>query len=151
VSRIVLGFLGTGDYQEVAYTFQGRSLRRSRFSLVAMAQICPDCSVVVLATKEAIDKHWEALNESFERLGRPGPERVAIPSGKLEREIWQTVELIGEVVPRDSRLVLDITHGFRAQPLLAFSATLMLDHVGYAVVEQILYGAFEAGSGPGDI
>jgi len=142
--KILLSFLGTGNYQPVRYRLGQRIARATRLSAAAIGELLPDHRPVLLATREAYAKNWEVVEASFAALGLASPQRVEIPSGKSEAEIWKTVEILVSAVPEGASVILDVTHGFRAQPLLVYATMGLLAEMGHARTERILYCAYEA-------
>ncbi|GIV62390.1 MAG: hypothetical protein KatS3mg044_1256 [Rhodothermaceae bacterium] len=134
---IVLSFLGTGNYQETTYVFEEKRCT-TRFFSAAMADFFEPEPLYVVMTEEARDKYADALG----RICRFEP--LLVPSGRNEVELWDLFELLVEAVPENSSLILDVTHGFRSQPLLALTASLFLTAARNVRIEGIYYGAWEA-------
>ena len=144
MQKILLSFLGTGEYQPIRYRLGNQTGRTTRLSAAAIGEFFPGHRPLLLTTKEAHAKNWSVVEESFGELELAQPERVEIPSGKSEEEIWKTVETLVSVVPEGASVILDVTHGFRTQPLLVFAVTGLLEAMGHARTERILYCAYEA-------
>jgi len=150
MKKLLLSFLGTGDYKEVRYRLHENVGSPTSLSAAAIGEFFPDYEPVILVTKEAYAKNWNLTLDSFRKLKLEEPRMVEIPSGKSEEEIWRIVEkLVGLFVEDDSdalltSVVLDITHGFRAQPLLIFATISLLEEMQYAHAENVLYGAYDA-------
>lgn len=53
------------------------------------------------------------------------------------------LETIAELIPENSKLTLDVTHGFRHLPMLALVAARYLQHIANIEVTHIYYGARE--------
>lgn len=134
---VLLSFLGTTDYQEVMYNIDGTTYK-TRFFSHALTQHYRDYQLKVLMTNEAQAKHGAALAElcSFDE--------VLVSSGKTETELWEMFSRIAEAIPDHATLVIDVTHGFRSQPMLALAVVLYLRVVKRIELRRILYGAFEA-------
>ncbi|RMF43859.1 MAG: TIGR02221 family CRISPR-associated protein [Deltaproteobacteria bacterium] len=135
--RLALSFLGTGNYQATTYVLGDRRCT-TRYFCSAMAELFQPDRLCVVMTEEARDKHADALGRvcSFEPL--------LVPSGRNETEIWDLFERLVEAVPENTSLILDVTHGFRSQPLLALTASLFLTAARNVHIEGIYYGAWEA-------
>lgn len=144
MDRVILSFLGTGKYEAVRYRVGQQTTPPTKLSAAAIASLFPDYRSVILTTVQAYAKNWPLVEESFAELGLATPERVEIPSGRSELEIWQTIETLVEAVPKKATAILDITHGFRTQPLLVFAAMGLLEEMEQAETARILYCAFEA-------
>lgn len=134
----LVSILGLGNpkrdplgYDPVEYAFEGR--RASRTALISRAHVElfePVDSVVFLGTAE-VERDRVATGAVAEALGRPF-HFIKIPKGQSEAERWDLfsclrraldltpIEQAGEVVAPD-RILFDVTHGFRTQPLFAMS------------------------------
>ncbi len=144
MEKLLIGFLGTGNYEHVRYVLDGREAPPTPLSVAALSALFPDHRPVLLTTREAYEKNWGLVETAFRELKKPVPDRVEIPSGKSEDEIWAMIERFVELVPRGASVVLDVTHGFRTQPLLVFAAMGLLAEMEHANAERVLYGAFDA-------
>ncbi|KAF0151025.1 MAG: CRISPR-associated protein [Ignavibacteria bacterium] len=136
---IALSFLGTGDYKETTYHDSeiGRSYSSKHFTVVLQKFYEPE-KIFLVMTPEAENKH--ALSLRTECAFVPIP----VPSGKSTKEIWEMFSSITNAIPENSELIIDVTHGFRSQPMLALSIALFLRTVKNVNVKKIIYGAFEA-------
>ncbi len=134
---IALSFLGTRDYSETTYVLGDRK-HTSAFFTAALPAFFEVDRLLVAMTEEARDKHATALADACTY------ERLLVPSGRNESEIWDIFERLVEAVPENASLILDVTHGFRSQPLLALTAALYLTAARDVRIEGIYYGAWEA-------
>ena len=139
VRKAIVAFLGTGNYQPVVYRVGGRAATETRLSFSALHELFQDHELVVLATKEAVAKNLGLVDEE---LGKK-PRWIRIPSGKSEEEVWEILKRLVRELETYDELILDITHGFRAQPLLAFGALLLVKNLRGTRVNHIFYGAYE--------
>lgn len=145
IARLVT-FLGTGDYKQVAYELDGTRAATSPYVARALAALLRPKGIRVLATAEAESQHGAGLRAALAELGGPQPEFVRIPSGKERSEQLAFFEILkNELRGAGGPVVLDITHGFRAQPFLAAAVVAFLRAVDEPPPEiRVLYGAFEA-------
>ncbi|MDW8464757.1 MAG: TIGR02221 family CRISPR-associated protein [Chloroherpetonaceae bacterium] len=137
MSMIGLSFLGMGNYQEVTYKF-GEKACRTRFMPFATKQFFQLDRFFVAQTREAGETHGKALREICEY------EQIEIPSGKTSDELWKMFSIIAEKIPENSTLVIDITHGFRSQPMIVLAIAIYLQAAKDVKIEKIIYGAFDA-------
>lgn len=135
--RIILSFLGTGNYQKTNYKLDDK-VAETQFFAQALCTFYPDYQLKVVMTNEAKKCHDEALQQVC------AYEVIDIPSGKNEAELWEMFAILAEKIPKSARLIVDVTHGFRSQPMLALAACVYLRTVKDVKVEQIIYGAWEA-------
>lgn len=137
MSKVILSFLGTGKYKETIYKLDDTCFT-SRFFIRVLAEKYPDYECKVVLTPEAKAEHGEALKQQLNYA------EVGIVSGKNEAELWDMFANIAEAIPEAATLILDVTHGFRSQPMLALAACIYLRVVKQVSIERIVYGAFEA-------
>lgn len=139
--KILLSFLGTGNYQEVPYTLEGKTYR-TPYTQEALVRHLPDHTLKVLLTERAREVHGEALAR------RVPYEAIAIPDGRTPEELWSVFNAIVEAVPQGATLTMDISHGFRSQPVLALAVVHFLSVAKDVKVERVVYGALrEDGTG----
>lgn len=142
--KIILSFLGTGDYQPCRYQYQGNVCETAYFAY-AMQRFYPDYHAKIVMTAAAKDNHQKKL----QTLQHP-PEAtfvfdiIDIPDGKDEAELWDMFALLADALPENSQVIVDVTHGFRSQPMLALAAGVYLRTVKNVTLEHIVYGAYEA-------
>ena len=151
---ILLSFLGIGKYQPVTYRVNGQVAQPSIFIAHALAEIFEPEKVLIVRTKAAFEKFFEGkgliegeqtITDALADLS-PLVEivPVPIPDGKSPEELWAMFQAITEAVPEDCELILDVTHGFRSQPMLALAAAVYLQVVKNVTIKHIFYGAFDA-------
>lgn len=149
----LLAFLGTGNYAETNYQLldaRDGQTHRTRFVQVALAKsIAPQelKQIVILATAEAEQKHGGSLKAEIAGATSVQPRFVPIPSGQNEFELWDLFRVLVQQlrVEDPSRIILDITHGFRSIPFFAAGAvtfTQLVDPSPPSV--RVVYGAWEA-------
>lgn len=116
----LITFLGTGNYAETCYTFNGQECQ-TRYVAAALATFLQADDITVLATEQAHTSHAQGLTEELERLQLPHPTIQRIPSGGNTEELWQQFSIISDAVTEGNaaHVSFDITHGYRAQPFFA--------------------------------
>lgn len=137
---------GTGNRKEVVYRWapkgqKPQECRTAHFPIAAYKFFRPD-KVIFAATQEAAQhenclKVKEALKDKVEL--------VIIPDGSSQDELWEIFDIVTNAVPEGSRVILDITHGYRSQPLLLFGVVAYSGRTKHTILERIVYGALEAG------
>ncbi len=145
VARLVT-FLGTGNYQETVYQFDSKSSRKTRYVGQALAEICEAPQIIVLATEEAETQHRSSLEDCLRDSCLPAPIFVRIPMGRNRDEQWNQFEFLKDQLRGcNGPIMLDITHGFRSQPLFAAAIAAFVRAVDETPPElRICYAAFEA-------
>jgi len=139
----LLSFLGTGNYQPVAYSLDGAAASPTPFAAVAIARLIGASGVTVLATAEAEGKHWAPLSAALAAEGISA-ELATIPGGSVPSEHWEIFAAVQAAARGHERVALDITHGFRTLPLIGFLTAAFLRATGEAPLDRLLYGAYEA-------
>lgn len=134
--KLILSFLGTGRYEQAEYPLDGR-IYSTPYTQEAISKRYPDHALKVLLTEKAKDTHGQALRERVEY------ESVDIPTGRTEEELWEIFNRIVEAVPEEASLIMDVSHGFRSQPILALAVLQLLQVVKRVKVERVLYGFFD--------
>ncbi len=122
---ILTCFLGTGQYKPCKQFHHIRPQEHcvTPYIQTALAQLAKDRAVDVteiriLATDKAWQAHGTSLSDDLQQRGLPAPTRYAIPDGSNEAEFWTMFEQLRQAL-QGEHVMLDITHGFRAQPFFA--------------------------------
>lgn len=142
----LITFLGTGDYRRTCYEWtDGQRVETALFP-TALPRFLPDIrSATVFVTVESEKKHGPVLDAQWPTAWKP--QHVEIPQGASTDELWTIFEQVVGAVPRDSRVVFDITHAFRSIPLISVLAVAFLWSARNVQLRGVVYGAFEAARG----
>ncbi len=109
----------------------------------------------IFLTKEAEKKNWiekcghgyPGLSVELSELAKKKPlsvKPVSIPSHLDEESIWEVFSKVIEQLEEGDRVIFDITHSFRYQPMLAL-LILHFAKVAFQIeIQGIYYGNFEA-------
>jgi len=145
VCRLVT-FLGTGKYKETIYQLDGEPAPPTPYVCRALAELFDSTEITVLATEEAEKQHKEGLKQSLRDGNRPSPCFIRIPLGRDSAERWEQFKLLKEQLRGcGGPVMLDVTHGFRSQPLFAASIVAFVRAVDETPPDlRICYAAFEA-------
>jgi len=135
--HLALTFLGVGSYQPTTYELDGKT-HTTRYMADAISTLVDPDQMAIFMTPEAARTHAEQVRK------RCDFEAVSVQPGADAADWWDVFEVVADTVPASSRLTVDVTHGFRSQPLLALAVVLYLRVAKGAKVERIIYGAFEA-------
>ena len=136
--KLIVAFLGTGNYREVDYLLDDQSYT-TPFTQVALARHYQDYGLWVFLTKKACEVNGQKLKEKLP--SHTSVEFFTVPEGKSEEEHWEIFNLLVEKIPSGAELVVDVSHGFRSQPLLALAALRFLEVVKAVQIRRLLYGA----------
>ncbi|HPY39262.1 MAG TPA: TM1812 family CRISPR-associated protein, partial [Thiolinea sp.] len=109
----LITFLGTGNYAETCYTFDGQECQ-TRYVAAALATFLQADEITVLATEQAYTSHAQGLTDELVHLQLPHPTIRRIPSGGNTEELWQQFSIISDAVTEGNitHVSFDITHGF---------------------------------------
>ena len=136
----VIGKPRKGYYDHAIYELNGQRYETDFFFIPLLKHYHPDY-FYLLGTQESI---WEKAQAACQKE-KVDFKRVEIPFGMNEAEIWQIFETIVKLTLKNTRLIIDITHGFRAIPFAVFLAALYFQAVKEdVIIEDILYGNYEA-------
>lgn len=166
MAKVYISFLGTNDYIECMYlNGDADDARPVRFVQDATLQrLCRGWTSedrgFIFVTKEANAKNWldnghldrdkqcqkqcEGLETRIEKLNLPFMvDRIEIPDGKSEDEIWTIFQIVYGVLGHSDEVVFDITHAFRSIPMLAIVILNYAKILKNIRLLGIYYGAFE--------
>lgn len=136
---ILISVLGTGDYKEVVYKFENLpAAAEGKYVVKAIQEIFKPDETLIIMSSRAKETHWPALSNL------PDVSPVYIPDGRNDKELWEMFSTIAESVPDNCHLIIDVTHGFRSQPMLMLAIAVYLETIRNISVDLILYGAWEA-------
>lgn len=142
----LVSFLGTNNYTATAYSLNDRQSTETPFVCRALAEFLQPKAVRILATDQAREKHEDSLRAALAEIGIGSPDFVTIPKGVDATERWQQFQVMKEHLraQTDTSVVLDITHGFRSQPLFAAAVIAFVRAVDNEIPAlRICYGNFE--------
>ncbi len=136
---IAVSILGKRTYDVAEYEYMGKRIKTDLFPVVLNELFHPD-TMYIMMTEEAKKAQEEKGN-----LKRIGDFReIIIPVGKTEDEMWEIFNLLTENLQKEDDYIIDITHGFRSQPIISLSCMLFLNSLNNARLRHIVYGAYEA-------
>ena len=130
--RTLITFLGTGEYSETVYQWPGLGEHSTAHVAAALGKLWEANHVVVLATQLAEDSNGASLRESCALASLPNPVLLRLPDGRSEEELWAQFQVIRQAIADASagEVLIDITHGFRAQPFFAGGVLSLLRAAG---------------------
>lgn len=135
---ILISVMGTSKYKETSYRFGGHVAAPSPFVVESIQHLFKPDTTYILMTKEADEQHGKALAEKIQFSP------INIKLGRNEEELWELFQSVIEVIPEGESLIIDVTHGFRSQPMLLLSISIYLKVIKNVKISHILYGAFDA-------
>ena len=140
-------FLGTGNYKPLEYIWNGQR-HLTPYVAHALEQFFQPTDVRVLSTKTAEETHGATLADALSTPTRfiripeaSDPDTLRERFTEILREQF-TIFLKTLEAPKDAPLIIDITHGFRAQPFFAATALAILQAADRLPEDtRIVYGA----------
>ena len=145
-----LCFLGTGPqggkYSPTNYVKHDNTqcYKTDLFPEAVNQLYCPD-KIIVFVTPQV--KKGEYLCRLKEKLGdklEPVDLLDILDRGNSEADLWKIFDVYQQSVEEGDKIILDITHGFRSLPMLAFPVVAYLRQVKKVTLEHILYAPFDA-------
>ncbi len=123
----LITFLGTYPYRTVQYIAPFSDNRRVETCYVAraLAEFYSVDAAKVLATDEAWATHGEGFGKALQECGIK-PQRIPIEEGRTEEQLRNQFRKMRDALSETDALVVDITHGFRAQPFFAATALAVM-------------------------
>lgn len=98
---------------------------------------------------DAAERH-DVRQEQLDRIAPLVQEMIGcpcrltiIPHGRDESEQMDILRLMAKDIPPSEQVILDLTHGLRHLPMLAFLSALYLEAAKRARISGIYYGAFD--------
>ncbi|MCX7957441.1 MAG: TIGR02221 family CRISPR-associated protein [Deltaproteobacteria bacterium] len=158
VKRLIISFLGANDnvYKEVIYSLgEKKTAEKRKFVQVAICELLEQDKkpeeFIVFLTEGARSKSLDSLKEEWNRVINKTITEVSIPDGASEKELWEIFNSIGNALKVEAekdkskkiRLIIDITHGFRALPVSMILAIQFFKNIYGFEVESVFYGAFD--------
>ena len=157
MGRKFLSFLGTTDYNECKYEYNGveKEQWETKYIQEALLKlICKDWTrddtAVIFMTEKAKKVNWYNQEDEGRRLKtilddfNIGVKEVLIPEGKTEDEIWEIFDIIINEIEDGDEIIFDITHSFRSLPMLALVILNYIEVLKNIELLGIYYGAYEA-------
>lgn len=137
MKRILIAFLGNTQYQETTYQIENKKYRNQLSFIPLYKHFSPIDTAYVIGTKES---RWEMLKE-FSHIP------IVIPYGRSEDEFWNMFDILtANLKLKNTEVIFDITHCFRAIPLFTAIYIRLLKHIEpSAIFSHIFYGILEKG------
>ena len=141
MNTVALSIIGTSDYEEAVYELRNKQIN-TPYIQKALHSFAPDIHKhYIFGTKEAKNKHWQKLSLLSNLF-----EFTEIPEGKQDSEFWETYNIIRNKIPSGVPLIIDVTHGYRVQPIIMLSVVQYLSNVKGNTIDLVIYGSFKKGA-----
>ena len=135
----LFSFAGTGHYQQATYEWGERSLTTSFICQALASWLEPEEIFVVMTPTAERHENWRNLQSAM-----PKVQALRIPEPGSESALWEIFRTLSEAITPHDEIILDVTHAFRALPLIALASAAYVQTLTGAQISHILYGAWEA-------
>jgi CRISPR-associated Csx2 family protein len=145
-------FLGTGNYEKVAYETLDGSVITTAYAQTAIVhgfrnEMQENGKAFIFVTPEARARHWDTeqslSGELSQYFTKDNLKPIEINNVTTEEEIWVLFDKIFQNIPEKSELVFDITHAFRSIPFLGIVIINYTRLVKNISLRGIFYGAYD--------
>jgi hypothetical protein len=152
--RVFLSFLGIGakkgdhefGYDHARYILKDQISHRTEFVQAAEIEMLgPERldEILMVVTARSRELHFANLEGQLVGLGARRPACIEIEEDMSAEGQWRWFEKILDHVRAGDRLIVDLTHGYRAIPIVLSTAINFLQRARKVVVEAVYYGAYE--------
>lgn len=156
--KLLLSFLGLGDYQPCYYLYEGKKSTLTRFIQTAIYEHTKEegpLDIIVFATKEAEAQNWEdhvsrdgelleGMKNAFKRIApEANVQLVNISSIQDEEANWSLFDAILAQIKEGDEIYFDMTHGFRSIPIVALIVLNYARLIKKAKIKRLMYGLFD--------
>lgn len=153
--NVYMSFLGLGPldketktnhYTPTAYELNGKHARETEFVQAAELEIIGPSLfdlIVIVATETSKKTHFEKLSAELQCLGANVIDCIEISEEMTPEDQWEWFEKILNFIEPGDVLTLDMTHGFRAIPIVFSTALNFLQKARGVILSAVYYGVFE--------
>ena len=140
---MLVGVLGSGKWEPVRYVLPGVGEYESDYATFALKKLLEgegrDFDKIVIFGVETAA--WKFVERYF-----PEAERVVIPEARNEREVEDIFRIMsGSLSQERPELILDLTHGYRHQPLFLLLCAFYLEMLDIVRIERAYYAMLPFG------
>jgi CRISPR-associated DxTHG motif protein len=141
-SCVAISFIGISSHDtQLRYEYDGNVYIASFFAELIRERFAPGLHYLLL-TKESHEKHAEKLI----RLGFSPDYFIILPSGLSDIDLWDMYHQLFPRIPEQAEVLLDVTHGFRAQPMMAMMVAQYAITIKRIRVKALIYGTYNGNS-----
>lgn len=153
--NIYMSFLGLGakdkktgrcNYTPAHYQLNDVVSGETRFVQVAEIEILRPKTfekVVIMATEKSKEAHFSNLKQELGNLGVKRVSVCVIDEDMSAAGQWRWFEQILDLIDHEAELTVDLTHGYRAMPIVFSNAINFLQRAKRIRLKAVYYGAFE--------
>jgi CRISPR-associated Csx2 family protein len=152
--NIYLSFLGLGKkqpdgsyaYDRTVYELNSQRSQMTAFVQVAELEIIGAelfDEVIIVDTEKSHHANYAVLKKQLRDLGAKSIHAVTIEEEMSPQGQWRWFEKILCCIESEDRLTVDLTHGYRAAPIIFSAAINFLQKARNVRLEAVYYGVFE--------
>jgi len=155
MSNVFLSFVGLGflnhktsqyGYDITTYKLNGKESNKTEFIQVAEIQILGAQSfdrIIIVATQKSHDTHFGKLESQLIQIGAKNISHLIISEEMAPESQWKWFEQVLDLIKRDDKLTIDLTHGYRSIPIIFSTAINFLQKAKNITLKAVYYGAYE--------
>jgi len=158
MSSVYLSFLGlgtkktdsdSGKYEETSYILDvvgGKPSRKTPFVQVAEMELLGAKQfdkLIIVVTKKSRDEQFDEMKKQLDEVGARNIIPVQVSEDMSPAGQWKWFEEILARIEHNDDLTVDITHGYRAIPIVFSTAINFLQRAKGVRLKAVYYGAFE--------
>jgi CRISPR-associated Csx2 family protein len=158
MNRVYLSFLGLGSdkgdgkksYTSASYELNGIKSIKTEFVQVAEFDILIKQKgdklfdkMIIVTTSKSYESNFLKLKEQLEDLGAINIVPVIISEDMSGEGQWKWFEEILGYIGHGDRITVDLTHGYRAVPIVFSTAINFLQKARNVFIDGVFYGAFD--------
>ncbi|MFW5804633.1 MAG: TIGR02221 family CRISPR-associated protein [bacterium] len=152
-----MSFLGIGSvkpgnknpaYTPAVYTWNDKKSKETPFVQSAELELMKPAmfdDIKIVTTEKAYNFHFNTLSDYLEEIGYNQIDPIILKEDMSGEGQWEWFELILESIKDNTKLTVDLTHGYRSIPIIFSTALNFLQKAKNIVLEHVLYGAFDPG------
>jgi len=149
--HVFLSFLGLGlphkgGYEPTQYVLGNKKSKCTSFVQAAEIEILGANnfdSIIIVATQKSHDLHFLELSKALEELGAKEISPIIISEEMTAQAQWEWFEKILPCIESGDELTVDLTHGYRAIPIVFSTAINFLQKAKNIRLKGAYYAAFE--------
>lgn len=157
MANIYLSFLGLGQYNKeegtyqytpTVYTLNEKESSKTEFVQAAELELIGSShfdKVLIVSTDKSYETHFKSLCQKLIDIGvqREKIVNMNIDDSMSSESQWQWFEKILSHINNGDSLTMDLTHGFRAIPIILSAAINFLQKAKNIQLQAVYYGAFD--------
>jgi len=133
---VLISTLGRSKYEDTVYVLPEGKEFETKLVGKALKEYLKPNEVYVIGTSESL---WSLADELLGDY-----KKVVVPFGKSTEEFWEMFRIIVQEIDVEGKeLYIDITHSFRAIPLLVSTVMNLFEKVKGAKIKGVYYGIYE--------